>query len=155
MEYSAAMRPGDHSKLLEFISPYAEPVQRIMLESRLKLWDMLAPVNEIFWDATQTVCSGFTYTEKTSDCFVNLAIYANHVTLIFLWGVKLNDPEGRLRGEGSRVRNYRLVDASTLDDPYIVDLIQQASDTAKRPAKPMEPITIVKVMNGPKKRPTR
>lgn len=147
------MAIGDATKLLEFLAPYPSEVQAVAMAARGTLWKLVEPANEIFWDATQAVCSGFTYTEKTTDCFVNLAVYPKHVTLIFSWGVNLVDSERRLKGEGSRVRNYRLADETTVDDPYVIDLIRQAQAAAKRPPEPMNPITIVKVMNGPKKRP--
>lgn len=114
---------------------------------------MLSPVSEIFYDANSAVCAGFVYTDSVRDSFVNFAVYSDHVTLIFQWGVNLGDPEGRLKGGGNQVRHIRLVGMETLKDPYVVGLIEQASDQAKRPNGPIKPQTIVKVMKGIKRRP--
>ncbi len=147
------MDSADPAALIEFLAPYPVAVQELTLAARLTMLEMLWPVTEIWWDATQAVCSGFTYTESTNDNFVNLAIYANHVTLIFPWGIEHRDPEARLKGEGKRIRHLRLAGIETLHDPYVIDLIRQAQAIAKRPAKELEPAVIVKVMKGPKRRP--
>ena len=139
--------------LIEFLAPYPPEVQELTLQGRLALVEMLPNTSEIFYDANSAVCSGFTYTGKVSGNFVNLAVYADHVTLIFGFGVSLNDPENRLKGGGNLVRHIRLEGMKTLQDTYVIKLIQQASEEAPRPVEPVEPQTIVKVMAGKKRRP--
>lgn len=142
--------------LIEFLAPYPLEIQALTLEGRRFLVERYWPVSEIIWDATQAVCCGVMYTNNPRDCFVNFAVYANHVTLIFSWGVNLHDEEGRLKGSGSQVRNIRLEKGmETLTDTYVVGLIDQASALAMRPREPVEPQVIVKVMKGPKRRPQR
>lgn len=149
------MERPDASALVAFLAPYPAEVQELALHGRAFLWDMLQPVCEIFWDATNAVCSGFTYTGRTTDNFVNLAVYSDHVTLIFPWGVRLLDPEARLKGEGKQVRHIRMKGMATLEEPYILDLIRQAQAFAPRPSEPVQPETIVRVMAGPKRRPRK
>ncbi|MEP6754319.1 MAG: hypothetical protein ABJA67_02370 [Chthonomonadales bacterium] len=112
------------------------------------------PVVELHYDATVAVCAGFSYTGDLKGLFVNLAAYSDHVTLVFYWGAKLNDPEARLKGEGKQVRHLRLVDLDTLRDPYVVRLIQQASDNAPRPDGEIIERIVNKVYAGPKRRPS-
>ncbi len=85
---------------------------------------------------------------------MNLAVYSDHVTLVFSWGVDLDDPEKRLKGSGSQVRHIRLAGIETLRDPYVAGLIRQAAERATRPATPIAPCKVVKVYAGPKRRPT-
>ena len=146
--------PLEPTELVEFLSPYPKEVQDLTLGARLRLHEIVGSASDLFFDATSAVCSGLSYTGEPRDNFVNLAVYANHVTLIFPWGVKLNDPENVLRGEGKRVRNIRLKGIETLHDPVVVDLIRQSMDLAARPVAPIEPIKYVKVYNGPKRRPS-
>ena len=73
------------------------------------------------------------------------------MTLIFSEGVSLADPEGRLKGEGVRVRNIRLKSREDLDDLYIRGLILEAAARARRPSQPVEPIDYVKVYEGPRR----
>jgi hypothetical protein len=144
---------NDPTELIEFLAPYPGHVQDLMLDGRKELLGMLWPVNELVYDATSAVCCGFGYSDKTRDVFVNLAAYSGHVTLVFGWGVKLDDPENRLKGEGAQVRHLRLAGIQTLQDPYVVGLIRQAANNAAPPPEPFEPRKIVKVYEGPKRRP--
>lgn len=146
--------PHDPTELVEFLAPYPPAVQELTLEARLRLHELVGPASELFYDATSAVCSGFSYTGKPEDNFVNLAVYADHVTLIFPWGVRLLDPAERLKGEGHQVRHIRLNGIETLQDPYVVELIEQAAAGAAQPPEPIEPIKYVKVYSGPKRRPT-
>jgi len=145
--------PLEPTELIEFLSPYPVEVQELTLVARLRLHELVGPASDLFFDATTAVCSGFSYTGLPKDNFINLAVYSDHVTLIFPWGVRLQDPEGRLRGEGKQVRNIRLKSLATLHDPYIVGLIQQSAEIAVRPSLPIEPVKYVKVYAGAKRRP--
>lgn len=140
--------------LIGFLAPYPQQVQALALEGRQELLDLLAPVTELHYDATSAVCAGFCYTDNARDNFVNLAVYANHVTLVFAWGVHLADPDGLLKGSGHQVRHLRLMGIETLRDPGVVDLIRQAANNATRMSGEFKPATIVKVYSGPKRRPT-
>lgn len=147
------MEPAEPTALIEFLQPYAGEVIDLALAARNLLLEMLWPVNEVHYDANSAVCSGFTYTHSVNDCFANFAVYADHVTLVFGYGVHLSDSERRLKGSGNRVRHIRLEGLRTLMDPYILALIRQASEQAPRPTEPFEPSVIVKIMRGKKRRP--
>jgi hypothetical protein len=61
----------------------------------------------------------------------SVVLYPRWVRFFFLEGVALDDPEGRLEGDGHQVRSVRLDDhAAVLDDPYIMDLMTQAVEVA-------------------------
>lgn len=141
------------TELVEFLAAYPPEVQALTLKARLRLHDLVGPASNLFFDATSAVCSGLSYTGEIRDNFMNLAVYANHVTLIFPWGIKLNDPEGRIKGEGKQVRNLRLAGIETLYDPYVMDLISQSMALAVRPTPPITPVKYVKIYAGPKRRP--
>jgi len=141
-------------ELIDFLAVYPPEVQALTLAGRLRLHELVGPASDLFFDATSAVCAGLSYTGEPKDNFVNLAVYAKHVTLIFPMGVKLSDPEKRLKGDGKQVRNIRLTGIETLRDPYVIGLIQQAAENAPKPTSPMEPVTYVKVYSGPKVRPT-
>jgi hypothetical protein len=60
------------------------------------------------------------------------------VTLCFLQGAGLPDPDKRLQGSGNVVRNIRLYeagkpDARVLDDPEVLSLMNVALNRAKVP----------------------
>jgi hypothetical protein len=147
------MHTREPIELVEFLAPYPPHVQETALDARLMLLEQLYPANEIFYDAMSAVCIGLVYTEKVLDCFVNLAVYGDHVTLIFGDGAKLHDPANRLKGTGNKVRHIRIAGLETLGDPYVKGLIAQAALQAAKPQEETAPKVIVKVMNGPKRRP--
>ncbi len=140
--------------LVEFLAPYPDAVQEVAYAARAILYDRFAPISEIFYDATQAVCLGFTYTDHERNNFINLAVYANHVSLIFPYGAQLDDPEGRLKGTGTRVHHTRLIGVEDLEDRYLTGLIEQARRRAVTPNEPLPETIIVKSMRGPKRRPT-
>ncbi|MDR3688107.1 MAG: hypothetical protein P4L46_01925 [Fimbriimonas sp.] len=141
------------SDLDAFLAPYPAHVRHTMLDGRGILLKMLEPVGELHYDATSAVCAGFSYTGDLKGLFVNLAAYSDHVTLVFAHGAKLIDIERKLNGKGAQVRHLRLGTAETLRDPYVQGLIVQAAAQAPRPDVPIEYGILVKVYDGPKRRP--
>jgi hypothetical protein len=140
-------------ELIEFLGPYPLEIQALALEARLGILELTGPASDLIFDGAATVMAGLAYTGESSDNFVSITVYAEHLTLTFPFGSRLTDPENRLRGDGKLVRNIRLSNMQTLQDPYVIDLIQQASSMAKKPSVPMEPVTYVKVYSGPKRQP--
>lgn len=141
------------TELVSFLAPYPASVRDLFLAGRALLLRRLRPVVEMHYDATSAVGAGFAYTGDLKGLFVNLAAFADHVTLVFAWGVKLKDRERRLRGQGNQVRHLRLESLDTLRDPYVLDLVDQAAANAPRPEGKVKSAIIVKVYAGPKRRP--
>ena len=135
-----------------FLQAYEPKTQQMALDSRARLAEIVGPANEFVFDATSAVCVAFGFTPKWQEAFVNIAVYRKHVTLIFSWGVNLTDPEKRLKGEGKQVRNIRLIPIDVLDDPYVIALIHEASEKAKRPDQVQEYKKTIKIYEGPKRR---
>lgn len=146
------MTDAEH-QLETFLAPYPAEVQGLSWDCLKWTRQKFPGTTEVFWDATSAVCIAFSFTDHERDCFFNFAVFAKHVTIIFPWGISLNDPEFRLKGEGKRVRNIRMSGMDTLHDPYVEGLIYQAASLGVQPDERVEPRQIVKVMNGPKRRP--
>lgn len=81
---------------------------------------------EFVYDNYNALVMGFGQTERPSDAVFSLVLYPRYVILCFLEGANLPDPYRLLRGNGSRIRNVRLTDASTLDQPAVRALIDEA-----------------------------
>jgi hypothetical protein len=61
----------------------------------------------------------------------SIVLYPRWVRFFFLEGVALDDPNGRLEGDGNQVRSIRLDDrAAVLDDPYVRRLMTLALQVA-------------------------
>ena len=115
--------------------------------------DILPPCVEIIWDAINTVGPSYGFTEKNSDHFIHLPVYTTYVNIGFTKGAFLDDPERRLLGSGARIRHIKLTRAEDMDDPYIRDLVRQAVESAVQSREPVEARSLVRVMDGKKRRP--
>ena len=85
---------------------------------------------QLVFERRQNLPIGFAPSEKGSAVF-SIVVYPRWVRFFFLEGVALDDPEGRLEGNGNQVRSIRLDDsAAILDDPYVRSLMKQAVKVA-------------------------
>jgi len=76
---------------------------------------------------------GFSPTERPSDAVFSVILFPRWVTLCFLYGAFLDDPQKILKGSGSRVRNVRLASPDDLDQPAVRALVEQAIADAEGP----------------------
>jgi len=93
---------------------------------------------------TYALVVGFGPHERPSDALFSVVAYSNHVTLCFLQGALLDDPERLLKGTGNQVRHIRLEpDASVLNRPGVRALIRQAIAASDVPLDPKRRRTLV------------
>ena len=107
------------------------------------------------YDNYNALAIGFGAGDRVQDVILSLAVMPRWVTLCFMWGVHLADPDGLLRGDGSRVRHVRLMADDALDDPRIDALIADALAKADRPVDPSQPHRLVIKMVSARQRPRR
>src|SRR4051812_12363694 len=88
---------------------------------------------EFIYDNYYALVIGFGPHERPSDALFSIVIYPRHVSLCFLYGAELDDPQKLLQGNGNQVRHIRLAGAATLDEPDVKALIAQAIRTADPP----------------------
>jgi hypothetical protein len=125
-------KPEVVALLKDPLEPYPPHVRRLCIEATWKLAQRLDSADLLVYDNYNFVVSGFTFTKKPSEAPLSLAVAWDHVTLCFLQGVHLNDPEKRLKGGGNLVRNVQLDSLELLEEPYISGLIDQAIAVAKK-----------------------
>ena len=87
----------------------------------------------LVYDNYNALAIGFGPTDKASAAVLSLAVFPRWVTLCFLQGSALTDPEGLMKGTGTRVRHIRLTSPEMLDDPRVDGLIAQAVQRAEPP----------------------
>ncbi len=99
----------------------------------------------LVYDNYNALAIGFAAGERVKDVILSLAVYPRWVSLFFMQGRWLDDPDGLLRGEGNQVRHVPAVSEASFDDPGVDALIAQALATADRPIDPAaEQVLIVK-----------
>ena len=111
---------------------------------------------EFVYDNYNALVFGYGSSDRPSEAVLSLAIMPRWVTLCFLKGAKLRDPEKLLRGSGNIVRNIRLSSPAHIEEPSVRDLIDQ-SIAAARPefsGKPGKQQTVIKSISA-KQRPRR
>src|ERR1700709_159514 len=94
-------------------------------------------------DMHNALAIGFCRNDKAGQAILSLAVMPKWVTLCFLWGASLSDPDKLLKGEGGRVRRVRLHTPEALDDPQIQALIAEALATTQWPIDPDEPQRLI------------
>jgi hypothetical protein len=88
---------------------------------------------ELVYDNYNFFVIGYGPSERTSEAVFSLAAQASGLTLFFLQGVGLPDPDRLLRGTGNKVRSVKLTDAADLKSALLRALLKTACQRAKAP----------------------
>ena len=120
-------------QLSAFIGKYSLEMQRTVRAARKKMRGLFPTAVELVYDNYNALVIGYGPTDRTSDALCSIAVYPKWVTLFFLRGSEMQDPDGILKGDGKIVRQIRLSDASDLDRPAVRRLIRQAIELADVP----------------------
>ncbi len=95
--------------------------------------ELLPVAIELVYDNYNALAIGFGPSEKASEVIFSLAVYPRWVTLFFLQGTKIADPEILLCGNGSQVRHIRLLEPDLLLSPAVRALMLDALKKARVP----------------------
>ncbi len=136
-----------------FMAKYTPELAKTAKTMLRKMRKRLPGAVEMVYDNWNGLVIGFGPTERPSEAILSLLLLPEHVTLCFLNGAALRDPDKLLRGSGNQVRHIRLSDPDHLDQSDVNSLIEQAV------AKSVKPIAgpgrlIIKSIS-PKQRPRR
>ena len=97
----------------------------------------------LVYDNYNALAVGFSPDGTTKSGIVSIAFYPRWVSLFFLRGARLDDPERLLRGDGPAVRHIVLGSAEDLDLPPVRDLIDRALAASAVPYDPARKGTLV------------
>ena len=118
---------SDGKRLERLLAVYEAPVARVARRALLKMRAMLPGALELVYDNYNALVIGFGPTEQASDAICSIVLYPRWVSLFFLRGATLRDPDKVLRGKGARVRHIVLTAPEDLDAPPIKALVAQAA----------------------------
>ena len=108
---------------------------------------------ELVYDNYNALVIGFGPTDRASDAIFSIALYPRWVTLFFLQGARLRDPDALLKGAGTRVRHVVVTEPSVLDSPGVRRLIRDA--LAAAPQRPAGRRRMIVKSVSPRQRPRR
>jgi hypothetical protein len=140
-------------QLDSFIDKFTPEVAALTRTLLAKMKARIPGAQILVYDNYNALAIGFGPSDKAGQAILSLAVMPRWVTLCFLWGVHLADPDGMLKGSGSRVRNVRLMTPEALDDPRIEALIDEALAKAEPPIDPAaEQRLIIKSISAKQRR---
>jgi len=119
----------------KFLRKYDPAVAAEAKKTLAKLRKIIPNAIEMVYDNYNALVVGFCPGMRPSEAIVSIAVMPQWVSLCFLQGAKLPDPEKRLLGSGNVARHIRFLDngAGTLDEPGVRTLLEEALRRAKIP----------------------
>src|SRR5207244_9622839 len=109
-----------------FISKYATEIAAQARAVLGKMRAFLPGAIELVYDNFNALAIGFGTTERTSDAVVSIAVFPRWISLFFLHGANLADPNHLLNGQGKAGRHIVVYSPETLDMPAVHALMVQA-----------------------------
>jgi len=123
--------PSPAQQFAGFLAKFSPEVRAVAKAAIATMRKRVPGATELVYDNYYALVVGFGPNERPSDAIFSIAIYPRHVSLCFLYGVELDDPQKVLQGGGNQVRHIRLEEgASTLGKPAVRALIAQAIESA-------------------------
>lgn len=142
-------------QLAGFIGKFTPEVKATANAALAKMRKRLPGALQLVYDNYNALAIGFGPSERASEAIFSIVLYPRWVSLFFLQGARLADPQKRLKGSGTKVRHIVLEDAAVLDQPAVRDLMSRALAAAPKPLDSSAPSRIVIRMVLPKQRPRR
>lgn len=88
---------------------------------------------EIVYDNYNALAIGFGPSDRASEAIFSIAVFPRWVSLFFMQGARLPDPDKVLKGSGTRARHIVLTDLEILEQPAVKKLMALALKSAKQP----------------------
>jgi hypothetical protein len=142
-------------QLATYMNKYDPAIRELAKAVLAKLRGRLAGAVELVYDNYNALVIGFGPSERASEAILSVALYPRWVSLFFLQGAGLPDPQKLLRGSGKVVRSIVLGDAADLDQPAVGALIDAALERAAKPLEAGTPRRLVIRSVSAKQRPRR
>jgi hypothetical protein len=120
-------------QLAGFIAKFDPKIGKLVRSTRAALRKRWPTAVELVYDNYNALAVGWGPNERTSEVFVSLAVFPRGVSLYFMYGAKLPDPRGLLKGSGNQGRFIRLERVAQLDERGVVALLRAAVRQGKTP----------------------
>ncbi|HEV8441858.1 MAG TPA: DUF1801 domain-containing protein [Steroidobacteraceae bacterium] len=118
--------PSTTVQVRSFLAKYSPAIAADVQFARRALKRLVPRGFELVYDNYNTLAFGISPTPRAGGAIVSIAAYPQWVTLFFLHGKGLKDPEGLLQGGGARVRSIRLSPVRLINTEPVQALLRQA-----------------------------
>lgn len=115
------------ARIAGFLAKYTPAIEADLRAARARLRARFPRGHELVFDNWNALVFGISPSTRSRESFVSVAGYPRWVTLFFLDGASLDDPQGLLEGEGKQVRGVRLARPEDIDSPGVAALLEQAT----------------------------
>src|SRR5262249_48117669 len=119
-----AKKPSPEKQLAVCIAKFDPKIARFIRSVRAQLRQRFPTAFQLVYDNYNFFVIGFGSTERASDAFLSLVADRHGVSICFVYGAKLPDPEKILHGGGKQVRFLRLESAATLAKTEVETLLR-------------------------------
>ncbi len=141
-------------QLNEFIARYSPEIAAQARAALTVLRKRLPGALELVYDNYNALAVGFGPSERASEAIFSIALFPRWVSLFFLHGAGLPDPDRLLSGSGRQARHI-VLDGDTLDHPGVRALMDEALRRARPPLDRSQRHRIVIKSISAKQRPRR
>ncbi len=124
---------SSQGQLDTFIDKYSPEIAATARACLKKMRTRLPGAVQLVYDNYNALAIGFSPSERPSEGIFSIVLFPRWVTLFFLQGKNVPDPNRLLQGSGKVVRTIRLENAADLDKPAVEELISAALKSAKVP----------------------
>jgi hypothetical protein len=121
------------SQLAGFIEKYSPEIAARAHEILKKMRRRYPHALMLVYDNYNALAIGFSPDERASSAIFSIALYPKWVSLFFLQASRLNDPAHLLKGSGKVAKHVVLPSPQALDDPALIQLMEQALQVASVP----------------------
>ncbi|MFI4964895.1 MAG: hypothetical protein ACHP9T_05955 [Caulobacterales bacterium] len=142
------------AQLESFIAKFTDQLADEIRAARAEMRRRLPGAFELVYDNYNALAIGYGPNEKTGQAVFSLACFPRRVSLCFVRGAALDDPERLLSGGGNQVRFLPLAELGILDRPGVRALWDAALAKATAPIGAAPGPTIIKSVSA-KQRPRR
>lgn len=112
-------------QLAGFLAKYTPAIARQTRAMLTAMRKHLPGATEMVYDNYNALVIGFGPTDRAGDALFSIVAYPRWVTLFFLTGASLRDPDRVLKGAGSVVRHLVLTSPADLDRPAVRKLMDE------------------------------
>ncbi len=118
-----------HPDFLRHLEKKDEDLIKLYLDLRAFVLDVHPQANELLY-LTHALTSVYSITEKLSDGYIHIPIYAAHLNLGFNKGTLIKDPTKLLQGTGNLIRHIPIQSTSDYRNAKVKALVKAAADFA-------------------------
>jgi hypothetical protein len=123
-------------QLASFIAKFSPEIAALAHSILAVMRERYPTAIQLVYDNYNALAIGFGPTERASEAVFSIAIFPRWVSLFFLQGAGLPDPEGILQGSGNVARHIRLPSAGTLNELSVKKMMGEATTRASIPFAP-------------------